>query len=493
MLNIEHKEDSTAKLEAVQGKPSKNFLFAEEVNQIVEEVNSIGSALNPDRIISLGTETIDGNECTYEGYTWQLGGVSVNNIGNPSVIVLPSATTGYKRNDISVFKADGTIERVAGTETNGEVATTPDVPEGTLYYKTYFINGETVEAEPEPPAVDGTIYKTKIENSRWKSFQSGTNVVIPFQAAGQMNYSVVNSGLVSVAGFSNSLLTSPLYEGQDVLFENQTGNSITLKNMFGSVSTKFNFGADLVVPNGGKLWLKVRNNEFELIMKSWADAIDLSTKADLVGGKVPASQLPAYVDDVLEFANLSAFPATGETGIIYLALDTNFTYRWSGSAYIQIGGRKRKHIFYIPLNTTIAASTSWYGLSREIGHILNPAVVIGVYNEISNTITEARVSKFRIPFGCKLTNTRWIHSTLSTALDVKIQYFEVSGGSSVNNITIASHQFPVNSGAADSVFSTQNNSFIMNENGYLTIVFFNNNVSTGALRSTLFEIEVEEI
>ena len=42
--------------------------------------------------------------------------------------------------------------------------------------------------------------------------------------------------------------------------------------------------------------------------------------------------------DVLEFANLAAFPVTGETGKIYLALDTNKTYRWSGSAYVQIGG-----------------------------------------------------------------------------------------------------------------------------------------------------------
>ena len=41
--------------------------------------------------------------------------------------------------------------------------------------------------------------------------------------------------------------------------------------------------------------------------------------------------------DVLEFANLAAFPLTGEAGKIYLALDTNFTYRWSGSAYVQIG------------------------------------------------------------------------------------------------------------------------------------------------------------
>ena len=42
--------------------------------------------------------------------------------------------------------------------------------------------------------------------------------------------------------------------------------------------------------------------------------------------------------DVLEFANLAAFPTTGETGKIYVALDTNITYRWSGSAYVQIGG-----------------------------------------------------------------------------------------------------------------------------------------------------------
>lgn len=53
-------------------------------------------------------------------------------------------------------------------------------------------------------------------------------------------------------------------------------------------------------------------------------------------GKVPSSQLPSYVDDVLEYASQSAFPATGETGKIYVATDTNITYRWSGSAYVEI-------------------------------------------------------------------------------------------------------------------------------------------------------------
>ncbi len=53
-------------------------------------------------------------------------------------------------------------------------------------------------------------------------------------------------------------------------------------------------------------------------------------------GKVAALQLPAYVDDVLEYANLAAFPVSGTTGIIYVAIDTNKTYRWTGSVYVEI-------------------------------------------------------------------------------------------------------------------------------------------------------------
>jgi hypothetical protein len=54
------------------------------------------------------------------------------------------------------------------------------------------------------------------------------------------------------------------------------------------------------------------------------------------GGKVPSTQLPSYVDDVLEYNNLASFPATGTAGVIYVAQDTNKTYRWSGSTYVEI-------------------------------------------------------------------------------------------------------------------------------------------------------------
>lgn len=54
-------------------------------------------------------------------------------------------------------------------------------------------------------------------------------------------------------------------------------------------------------------------------------------------GLVPSSQLPSYVDDVLEYASISLFPATGESGKIYVDTSTNITYRWSGSTYVAIG------------------------------------------------------------------------------------------------------------------------------------------------------------
>lgn len=65
-------------------------------------------------------------------------------------------------------------------------------------------------------------------------------------------------------------------------------------------------------------------------------ATDLAAKADLVEGKVPSSQLPSFVDDVIEVADYASLPTTGETGKIYVTLDTNLTYRWSGTAYVEI-------------------------------------------------------------------------------------------------------------------------------------------------------------
>lgn len=62
----------------------------------------------------------------------------------------------------------------------------------------------------------------------------------------------------------------------------------------------------------------------------------LNLKADLVDGKVPSSQLPSYVDDVIEVANYAALPVVGESGKIYITIDNNHIFRWTGSTYVEI-------------------------------------------------------------------------------------------------------------------------------------------------------------
>lgn len=333
MLNIEIKEDSAEKLAAVQGKPTKNYLFAQELNEIVAEVNALDASINPDRIISLGTETIVGNEYTYEGYTWQLGGVQINNIGNPIQIVLPSATTGFKRNDISVFKADGTIERIAGIETDGEIVSPPDVPEGTLYFKTYFIDGNIVESEPEPPVIDGSIFKKKSESAGYSDpTLSGSNAVIQLRPEGYSLYAFSNAGLVSIDGFGLDLITgNPSaevpYPGKDILIYNNKAGNLTLKHDgSGTADVKFLLegGVDLIIPAGGKVWLKYGPSYCEMIFKSWSDV------KEVIEGYFNGTKF--YTDAL--FTNL----INPESGKIYvnLAVTPATQYRWSGSNYILI-------------------------------------------------------------------------------------------------------------------------------------------------------------
>lgn len=56
----------------------------------------------------------------------------------------------------------------------------------------------------------------------------------------------------------------------------------------------------------------------------------------LVDGKIPESQLPGYVDDVLEFDSKEKFPTQGESGKIYVSTNDNITYRWAGTTYVEI-------------------------------------------------------------------------------------------------------------------------------------------------------------
>lgn len=62
----------------------------------------------------------------------------------------------------------------------------------------------------------------------------------------------------------------------------------------------------------------------------------LTQKADLVNGLVASSQLPSFVDEVVEADDFASLPETGALGRIYITIDNNKTYRWSGSTYIEV-------------------------------------------------------------------------------------------------------------------------------------------------------------
>ena len=91
--------------------------------------------------------------------------------------------------------------------------------------------------------------------------------------------------------------------------------------------------------------------------------------ASLVNGKVPASQLPSYVDDVLEYDSKNDFPKPGEPDKIYVDKSTNLTYRWSSNSnnYIMIGGSDLNVVQNTGNSTTDVMSQE--AVTKEINNI----------------------------------------------------------------------------------------------------------------------------
>lgn len=119
-------------------------------------------------------------------------------------------------------------------------------------------------------------------------------------------------------------------------------------------------------------------------------------------GKVLSSQLPSYVDDVLEYATSTNFPATGETGKIYIAINTNLTYRWTGTAYTEISPS-------IALGET--SSTAYRGDRGKIAYDHSQATHAPANAQKNSDITKAEIE-------AKLTGTITTHSHTVTKANV---------------------------------------------------------------------------
>lgn len=92
----------------------------------------------------------------------------------------------------------------------------------------------------------------------------------------------------------------------------------------------------LLIENGGSVRAMDGATEVDLVSISSNEVFLKGVKVLDSSNLIPSAILPSYVDDILEFADLASFPESGETGKIYVAIDTNKQYRWSGSDYVQI-------------------------------------------------------------------------------------------------------------------------------------------------------------
>ena len=129
--------------------------------------------------------------------------------------------------------------------------------------------------------------------------------------------------------------------------------------------------------------------------KSLTSSNTILTAVNAATGTISASVLPSYVDDVLNFANLAAFPVAGETSKIYVTEDTNKTYRWSGSVYVEISssataGEALKLTNARTISTTGDAtySISFDGSANVSSAITlaNTGVTAGTYNALSTQV-----------------------------------------------------------------------------------------------------------
>ena len=148
-------------------------------------------------------------------------------------------------------------------------------------------------------------------------------------------------------------------------------------------------------------------------------------------GLVPSTQLPSYVDDVLEYNGKSNFPVSGETGKIYVDTSTNLAYRWSGSTYVEISPS-------LALGTT--SSTAYRGDYGNTAYShatdssrLTTATSSGLYKIASTAqghiasltaVTKADITALGIPASDTNTDTKVTQTNTTGSADYRVLFSE---------------------------------------------------------------------
>lgn len=295
-------------------------------------------------------------ECSQDGTTW-----SNRSIGNTSNVTNIYNTTLFKtapQSNASYHRL--TVNKISGG--NIKLAQIMFLTRDYMYVSKYR-NALSKKLKGDVYAPDGTLRLRTNAGGGSSTVLSSNAGIMYFRPNGDGNttseMTLSTNGTLTVPSINATSITSSLTGNATTATKLQTARNIAITGD-ASWNTNFDGSSDvtgaLTLANSGvtagtyksvtvdsKGRVTAGSNPTTLLGYGITDAIPVSQKGVANGiatldsnGLVPASQLPSYVDDVLEFNNLASFPTTGEAGKIYVALNTNLTYRWGGSSYTQI-------------------------------------------------------------------------------------------------------------------------------------------------------------
>ena len=185
-----------------------------------------------------------------------------------------------------------------------------------------------------------TVNKMQIyDGTEWVNVGIGGEYVLPVAKSDAIggvksgtDITVDSEGNVSVNDNSHSHIIGNITGLTEAL-----GNKVEKNaNITGGTATKITYDAKGLVTKGETLTAGDIPDLSATYIKSDTKGAVNGVASLNESGKIPTSQLPSYVDDVVEVANFDALPQEGEAGKIYVTTDTNKTYRWGGSTYVEI-------------------------------------------------------------------------------------------------------------------------------------------------------------
>jgi hypothetical protein len=326
--------------------PATLDTFKEIADQLVTDQGAVAALTS---VVSNKVDKVTGKGLSTEDYTsvekTKLGGIAtgaqVNTVasvaGKTGVVSLVKADVGLSNvdNTTDLLKPISTATQTAldGKVDDAQVLT--NVPAGAVFTDTVYTHPASHPASIITQDASNR-FVTDTEKTTWNG-KASTSVATT--SANGLMASTDKTKLDAISGTNTgdeTVTTIKTKLGITTLSGSNTGDQTTITGNAGTATKLATARTINGVAFDGTANITINAVDTTARVASSLLGVANGVATLDAGGLVPSSQLPSYVDDVLEFANLAGFPSAGTTGKIYVALDTNKTYRWSGSAYVYI-------------------------------------------------------------------------------------------------------------------------------------------------------------